>query len=91
MGEDCAGFIHDGLWNDFFCEDLINYICEKDMERGVWAFFGSSLSRPDLSMGLCGGVCFYQRVANVALSIIFLQRDPLDYSHVLTWEVAASS
>lgn len=32
IGEDCAGLIHDGLWNDFFCEDLINYICEKDME-----------------------------------------------------------
>ncbi|XP_068199852.1 collectin-12-like [Antennarius striatus] len=31
-GEDCAGFIHEGLWNDFFCEDLISYICEKEME-----------------------------------------------------------
>ncbi|XP_074549593.1 collectin-12-like isoform X1 [Halichoeres trimaculatus] len=31
-GEDCAGLIHEGLWNDFFCEDLISYICEKDME-----------------------------------------------------------
>ncbi|KAF7213448.1 collectin-12 [Nothobranchius furzeri] len=30
-GEDCAGFIHEGLWNDFFCEDLISYICEKEM------------------------------------------------------------
>ncbi|XP_051910340.1 collectin-12-like isoform X3 [Hippocampus zosterae] len=28
-GENCAGLIHDGLWNDFFCEDLINYICLK--------------------------------------------------------------
>ncbi|XP_077365126.1 collectin-12-like isoform X1 [Festucalex cinctus] len=28
-GEDCAGLIHDGLWNDFFCEDLISYICQK--------------------------------------------------------------
>lgn len=32
MGEDCAGLIHEGLWNDFFCEDLISYVCEKDME-----------------------------------------------------------
>ncbi|XP_040921945.1 collectin-12-like isoform X2 [Toxotes jaculatrix] len=31
-GEDCAGLIHEGLWNDFFCEDLISYICEKQME-----------------------------------------------------------
>ncbi|KAM9331906.1 collectin-12-like isoform 2-T2 [Pholidichthys leucotaenia] len=31
-GEDCAGIIRDGLWNDFSCEDLINYICEKEME-----------------------------------------------------------
>ncbi|XP_057680905.1 collectin-12-like [Corythoichthys intestinalis] len=28
-GENCAGLIHDGLWNDFFCEDLISYICQK--------------------------------------------------------------
>lgn len=32
-GEDCAGLIHEGLWNDFFCEDLISYICEKDTSR----------------------------------------------------------
>ncbi|KAM9712387.1 collectin-12-like [Menidia menidia] len=31
-GEDCAGLIHQGLWNDFFCEDLISYICEKEVE-----------------------------------------------------------
>uniref|UniRef100_A0A672G0C2 Collectin-12 n=1 Tax=Salarias fasciatus TaxID=181472 RepID=A0A672G0C2_SALFA len=31
-GEDCAGLIHEGLWNDFFCEDLISYICEKEIE-----------------------------------------------------------
>ncbi|XP_017262117.1 collectin-12 [Kryptolebias marmoratus] len=31
-GEDCAGLIHQGLWNDFFCEDLVSYICEKEME-----------------------------------------------------------
>ncbi|XP_034718030.1 collectin-12-like [Etheostoma cragini] len=31
MGEDCAGLIHEGLWNDFFCEDLISYICEKEI------------------------------------------------------------
>ncbi|XP_029385017.1 collectin-12 [Echeneis naucrates] len=32
IGEDCAGLIHEGLWNDFLCEDLISYICEKEME-----------------------------------------------------------
>ncbi|XP_037550264.1 collectin-12 [Nematolebias whitei] len=31
-GEDCAALIHQGLWNDAFCEDLISYICEKEME-----------------------------------------------------------
>ncbi|XP_010883757.1 collectin-12 [Esox lucius] len=31
-GEDCAGFIHMGMWNDFFCEDRISYICETPME-----------------------------------------------------------
>uniref|UniRef100_A0A3Q3W9L0 Collectin-12 n=1 Tax=Mola mola TaxID=94237 RepID=A0A3Q3W9L0_MOLML len=31
-GEDCAGLIHEGLWNDFLCEDLISYICEKELE-----------------------------------------------------------
>uniref|UniRef100_H3C0L1 C-type lectin domain-containing protein n=1 Tax=Tetraodon nigroviridis TaxID=99883 RepID=H3C0L1_TETNG len=32
-GEDCAGLVHEALWNDFFCEDLISYICEKEPER----------------------------------------------------------
>ncbi|KAG7524823.1 collectin-12 [Solea senegalensis] len=32
-GEDCAGLIHNGLWNDFLCEDLISYICEKQMDN----------------------------------------------------------
>ncbi|KAJ8010367.1 hypothetical protein DPEC_G00074330 [Dallia pectoralis] len=31
-GEDCAGFIHGGMWNDFFCEDRISFICETAME-----------------------------------------------------------
>ncbi|KAK7881742.1 hypothetical protein WMY93_030151 [Mugilogobius chulae] len=35
IDEDCAGLIHDALWNDFFCEDLINYICEREMETSV--------------------------------------------------------
>lgn len=30
-GEDCAGLVHAGLWNDFFCGDLISYICEKEL------------------------------------------------------------
>uniref|UniRef100_A0AAV2LCR5 C-type lectin domain-containing protein n=1 Tax=Knipowitschia caucasica TaxID=637954 RepID=A0AAV2LCR5_KNICA len=35
VGEDCAGLIHDALWNDFFCEDLISYICERDIETST--------------------------------------------------------
>lgn len=31
-GEDCAGILNDGLWNDFYCEDLLNYICEAPAE-----------------------------------------------------------
>lgn len=38
MGEDCAGLIHEGLWNDFFCEDLISYICEKEIETCKFIF-----------------------------------------------------
>ncbi|KAF1494890.1 Collectin-12, partial [Eudyptula minor novaehollandiae] len=33
-GEDCAGLIYAGLWNDFYCEDDNNFICEKDMDKG---------------------------------------------------------
>ncbi|XP_040287721.1 collectin-12 [Bufo bufo] len=33
-GEDCAGIIYSGLWNDFHCDDLNNFICEKDMDKG---------------------------------------------------------
>lgn len=33
-GEDCAGLIYAGFWNDFYCEDLNNFICEKDMDKG---------------------------------------------------------
>lgn len=32
-GEDCAGLVHEALWNDFFCQDLIFYICEKEQEQ----------------------------------------------------------
>nr|XP_045374808.1 collectin-12 [Camelus bactrianus] len=31
-GEDCAGLIYAGQWNDFQCEDVNNFICEKDRE-----------------------------------------------------------
>uniref|UniRef100_A0A671VL60 Collectin-12 n=1 Tax=Sparus aurata TaxID=8175 RepID=A0A671VL60_SPAAU len=41
IGEDCAGLIHEGLWNDFFCEDLISYICEKEMETCTSIFLSS--------------------------------------------------
>ncbi|XP_075441361.1 collectin-12 isoform X2 [Ascaphus truei] len=32
-GEDCAGLINSGLWNDFHCEDANNFICEKAMDK----------------------------------------------------------
>nr|XP_015209904.1 PREDICTED: collectin-12 isoform X1 [Lepisosteus oculatus] len=32
-GEDCAGLIHDGYWNDFFCDEINSVVCEKDMEE----------------------------------------------------------
>lgn len=38
-GEDCAGLIHEGLWNDFLCDDLISYICKKDQEESRMLFF----------------------------------------------------
>ncbi|XP_072544133.1 collectin-12-like [Salminus brasiliensis] len=31
-GEDCAGLIHGGVWNDFFCSDKISFICERAMD-----------------------------------------------------------
>ncbi|XP_077348672.1 collectin-12 [Lithobates pipiens] len=33
-GEDCAGLIYSGLWNDFHCADLNNFICEKPRDKG---------------------------------------------------------
>ncbi|KAM4704665.1 collectin-12 isoform 1-T1 [Rhinophrynus dorsalis] len=33
-GEDCAGLIYSGLWNDFHCQDNNHFICEKDMDKG---------------------------------------------------------
>ncbi|XP_041607047.1 collectin-12 isoform X1 [Vulpes lagopus] len=34
-GEDCAGLIYAGQWNDFQCEEVNNFICEKDRETGI--------------------------------------------------------
>ncbi|KAA0719303.1 Collectin-12 [Triplophysa tibetana] len=34
-GEDCAGLIHEGQWNDFFCADRIGFICEGISETIV--------------------------------------------------------
>ncbi|XP_018079140.1 collectin-12 isoform X1 [Xenopus laevis] len=31
-GEDCAGLIYSGLWNDFLCQDYNNFICEKPID-----------------------------------------------------------
>ncbi|XP_073406968.1 collectin-12 [Dendrobates tinctorius] len=33
-GEDCAGLINSGLWNDFFCQEDNYFICEKDIDKG---------------------------------------------------------
>ncbi|XP_063779638.1 collectin-12 [Pseudophryne corroboree] len=33
-GENCAGLIYSGLWNDFHCDDFNNFICEKDIDKG---------------------------------------------------------
>lgn len=33
-GEDCAGLIYSGLWNDFHCADLNYFICEKPRDKG---------------------------------------------------------
>ncbi|XP_052473596.1 collectin-12 [Carassius gibelio] len=34
-GEDCAGLIHEGSWNDFFCTERIGFICERTNEFRV--------------------------------------------------------
>lgn len=31
-GEDCAGLVHGGQWNDFFCDDPISSICERALD-----------------------------------------------------------
>ncbi|KAI5627970.1 collectin-12, partial [Silurus asotus] len=28
-GEDCAGLVHGGKWNDFYCDQELGFICEK--------------------------------------------------------------
>ncbi|TSL34561.1 Collectin-12 [Bagarius yarrelli] len=28
-GEDCAGLVHGGKWNDFYCDDQLGFICKK--------------------------------------------------------------
>uniref|UniRef100_A0A9J7ZYV9 Collectin-12 n=2 Tax=Cyprinus carpio TaxID=7962 RepID=A0A9J7ZYV9_CYPCA len=35
VGEDCAGLIHEGSWNDFFCTEQIGLICERTNESKV--------------------------------------------------------
>ena len=63
MGEDCAGLIHEGLWNDFFCEDLISYICEKEMDTSTSVFIFFSF--PNVQKSSCPNICldlFLQRV-----------------------------
>lgn len=50
MGEDCAGLSHEGLWNDFFCEDHISYICEKEMESCTYLILLSKLPAGSVSV-----------------------------------------
>lgn len=45
-GEDCAGLIYAGLWNDFYCEDVNNFICEKDMDKGKQGSWFDYLTLP---------------------------------------------
>lgn len=45
-GEDCAGLIYAGLWNDFYCEDVNNFICEKDMDKGKQGAWFDYLTLP---------------------------------------------
>lgn len=28
-GEDCAGLVHGGKWNDFYCDEQLGFICER--------------------------------------------------------------
>ncbi|XP_057188315.1 collectin-12-like [Triplophysa rosa] len=34
-GEDCAGMIHGGLWNDFYCDELHSLVCETTKDESV--------------------------------------------------------
>ncbi|XP_028284172.1 collectin-12 [Parambassis ranga] len=34
-GEDCAGLVHNALWNDFYCTDRIGFICERASDLEV--------------------------------------------------------
>ncbi|KAJ8776589.1 hypothetical protein J1605_015178 [Eschrichtius robustus] len=46
-GEDCAGLIYAGQWNDFQCEDINNFICEKDRETAPVSPQGELLHTSD--------------------------------------------
>lgn len=35
QGEDCAGMIHGGQWNDLYCDELHSLICEKTKHESV--------------------------------------------------------
>lgn len=77
-GEDCAGLVHEALWNDFFCEDPISYICEKELEQCGW--YGFIVLRVSWKWGLTSS-CF-----------CFMQRDLWVHSKVLRgiWQGAAT-
>ncbi|KAL4624684.1 collectin-12-like [Arapaima gigas] len=30
-GENCAGMVHRGYWNDFYCQENLGFICERDV------------------------------------------------------------
>lgn len=70
-GEDCAGLIHEGLWNDFLCEHLISYICEKELVPCKYRFFSFFFHRHQENDGL------------TLFDIFSLQQDLLDRSSIL--------
>lgn len=79
MGEDCAGLIHEGLWNDFFCEDLISYICEKEMETCT-SFLKKNLD--SFPNHITFFMLMLKKCSNVILCTL-LQQNRLDCSSVL--------
>ncbi|CAL8313753.1 unnamed protein product [Merluccius merluccius] len=71
-GEDCAGILNDGLWNDFYCEDLMNFICEKPMESFKLAIAKSITGRPPRSCLKGGAVGMKVEMVVVVVRIVLV-------------------